>query len=150
MTCSRGLLYLSDETGNVHVLDEKYQMNSFIAHSGVIYKIESSNRHDILVTIGTNENNQTVLKIWSISPNFPSDSTLTPRCLHQHKFDENGVVSALALHANLSHVVIGFINGKVLVLKGDITKVWKFLKIFEPNFRANFSLWGYPSVSAMF
>ena len=123
MTCSRGLLYLSDETGNVHVLDEKYQMNSFIAHSGVIYKIESSNRHDILVTIGTNENNQTVLKIWSISPNFPSDSTLTPRCLHQHKFDENGVVSALALHANLSHVVIGFINGKVLVLKGDITKV---------------------------
>ena len=125
-------------------------MNSFIAHSGVIYKIESSNRHDILVTIGTNENNQTVLKIWSISPNFPSDSTLTPRCLHQHKFDENGVVSALALHANLSHVVIGFINGKVLVLKGDITKVWKFLKIFEPNFRANFSLWGYPSVSAMF
>jgi hypothetical protein len=121
-------LYLSDETGNVHVLDEKYQMNSFIAHSGVIYKIESSNRHDILVTIGTNENNQTVLKIWSISPNFLLDSTLTPRCLHQHKFDENGVVSALALHANLSHVVIGFINGKVLVLKGDITKA-KYSKV---------------------
>ena len=57
-------------------------------------------------------------------------TTFQPRLLHQRQFDADSVVSALSLHSNLTHVAIGFANGKVLLLKGDITKE-KYSKVVQ-------------------
>ena len=53
-TCSRGLLYISDRArgndlgGTVQVMNEKFQVNSFIAHTGQVYQLEASNTRDLL------------------------------------------------------------------------------------------------------
>ena len=116
--CSRALVFFGDETGTVHVMDESYGSNAFIAHGGAVHQVQAVAQRDILVSIGSSANNDKIeLKVWSIEPSFAQDAQHQPRLLHQRQFDAESVVSALALHANLTHVAIGLANGKVLLLK---------------------------------
>ena len=70
-----------------------------------------------------NKEGHTELKIWSFDPVFvePNSDIKSPRPLLHRRLDESSEVSSLSLHASgISCLAIGFINGKVLVLKGIV------------------------------
>ena len=73
--CSRGLVYFGDETGAIHVVNETYQSNSFIAHTGTVYQVQAVSQRDILVSIGSSTNDKIELKVWSIEPTFALDAS---------------------------------------------------------------------------
>ena len=76
IACSRGLIFFGDESGAIHVLNETYSSNSFIAHNGPVHQVQAVTQRDILVSIGGVADQQKIeLKVWSIEPDFANDAS---------------------------------------------------------------------------
>ena len=76
IACSRGLIFFGDESGAIHVLNETYSSNSFIAHNGPVHQVQAVTQRDILVSIGSVVDQQKIeLKVWSIEPDFANDAS---------------------------------------------------------------------------
>ncbi|KAL8780340.1 MAG: hypothetical protein Q9194_000969 [Teloschistes cf. exilis] len=116
-------LFLGSTDGQVRILSSAFKiLRTFHAHeSGSITHIKQIEGTSLLVTISEDLSNEPVLKVWALDK--PDKKTGGPKCLSSLGIS-NGrkqfPISAFAALGNLSQLAVGFANGSVTVIRGDL------------------------------
>ncbi|CAL8108179.1 unnamed protein product [Calicophoron daubneyi] len=125
-TCTasgRGFLWLGDANGFIHRVDRTQQIVSFGAHSQYVSHAYQLKEHDLLVTVGTDENNEEKLKVWNTAK---WTSKASPHCCRITNTVTAGQpaasVTCLWVDEQIQALLLGYSNGSVVFLKGDITR----------------------------
>uniref|UniRef100_A0A6B2KXR1 Vacuolar protein sorting-associated protein 11 homolog n=1 Tax=Arcella intermedia TaxID=1963864 RepID=A0A6B2KXR1_9EUKA len=108
------MLILADIEGTIHLLDSFFnKAYSFGAHFAII-QIEQVKEKNILVTLGTDEENiQPILKFW----NLDNLEDGYPELISVRKLFPAGVpATCFAVNSDLSHIAIGMCDGSVILI----------------------------------
>ncbi|CAG2230700.1 PEP5 [Mytilus edulis] len=118
----RGQLIFGDHDGYLHMLNRELQINSFKAYEIRVSHLFQMKQHNLLISIGEDEQGvNPLIKVWNLEkmekgiPNCTRISRAIPA-------NKPTPVTCLAAHECLNWMAVGFENGSVIVLKGDITK----------------------------
>ncbi|KKK24724.1 vacuolar protein [Aspergillus rambellii] len=116
-------VFLGSTDGFVHTLSSSFKaVQSFKAsESGSITHIKQLEKTSLLVTIAEDLLNEPVLKVWALDK--PEKKTGAPRCLSTTSVQNARrlfPVSAFATLGDLSQVAVGFGNGAVTIIRGDL------------------------------
>ncbi|KAL4803839.1 hypothetical protein BDV18DRAFT_39889 [Aspergillus unguis] len=116
-------LFLGTNDGFVHTVSSSFKVvQSFKASdNGSITHIKQLEGTSLLVTIAEDLLNDPVLKVWALDK--PEKKTGTPRCLSTTAVQNARrlfPVSAFAALDDLSQVAVGFGNGSVVIIRGDL------------------------------
>ncbi|KAJ5983077.1 hypothetical protein N7481_005176 [Penicillium waksmanii] len=115
-------LFLGTNDGFVHIVTSTFRViRSFKAHdAGSIQHMKQINGTSLLVTVAEDLSNEPVLKVWALDTE-PKDGT--PRCLSTvlvQNARRQFPISAFAVVEDLSQVAVGFANGSVTIIRGDL------------------------------
>lgn len=131
-------LFLGTQSGDVQILSPAFKVvRSFHAHdSGSITHMKQINDTSLLVTIAEDLSSDPVLKVWALDKLDKKSGE--PRCLSSleiqngrrmfpvgrqdqvQKRADAGQISAFATLDDLSQLAIGFANGSVTMVRGDL------------------------------
>ncbi|KAL4990113.1 hypothetical protein BDW68DRAFT_155080 [Aspergillus falconensis] len=116
-------LFLGTTDGFVHTFTSSFKVvQSFKASdNGSITHIKQLEGTSLLVTIAEDLLNEPVLKVWALDK--PEKKTGIPRCLSTTPVQNARrlfPVSAFAALGDLSQVAVGFGNGSVAIVRGDL------------------------------
>ncbi|KAF1989493.1 vacuolar protein sorting-associated protein 11 [Aulographum hederae CBS 113979] len=116
-------IFIGSADGTVKILSQAFKVaGSFKAHdAGSITQIKQVQGTSLLVTIAEDLSNEPVLKVWALDK--PEKKTGTPRCqstLTIHNGRKPFPISAFAALEDLSQLAVGFGNGAVTVIRGDL------------------------------
>ncbi|KAK2628037.1 hypothetical protein QTJ16_002683 [Diplocarpon rosae] len=116
-------LFLGSHDGFVRIISPTFKiLRTFQAHdSGSITHMKQVEGTSLLVTISEDISNEPVLKVWAL--NKPVKKTGLPTCQSTLSI-QNGrkpfPISAFAALDDLSQLAVGFANGSVTVIRGDL------------------------------
>ncbi|KAM5438168.1 Vacuolar protein sorting-associated protein 11 [Microsporum canis] len=116
-------LFVGTTNGAVHILSRAYKVvRSFRAYDGgSVTHMRQVPSTSYLVTVSEDLSNEPVLKVWAL--NETEKKTGGPRC-RSTKSIQNKLrqfpISALAVLDDLWQVAIGFANGSVTLIRGDL------------------------------
>ncbi|KAM5461086.1 Vacuolar protein sorting-associated protein 11 [Microsporum ferrugineum] len=116
-------LFVGTTNGTVHILSRAYKVvRSFRAYDGgSVTHMRQVPSTSYLVTVSEDLSNEPVLKVWAL--NETEKKTGGPRC-RSTKSIQNKLrqfpISALAVLDDLWQVAIGFANGSVTLIRGDL------------------------------
>ncbi|KAL1971338.1 hypothetical protein VTN77DRAFT_290 [Rasamsonia byssochlamydoides] len=116
-------LFLGTNDGTVHIVSPSFKVvRSFKAHdTGSIRHMKQVEGTSLLVTIAEDLPNEPSLKVWALDK--IEKKTGAPRCLSTLSV-QNGrrpfPVSAFAALDDLSQLAVGFANGSVAIIRGDL------------------------------
>ncbi|KAL2002971.1 hypothetical protein VTN02DRAFT_5380 [Thermoascus thermophilus] len=116
-------LFIGTPDGTVHILSPAFRViRSFRAHdAGSITHMKQIEGTSLLVTIAEDLSNEPVLRVWALDK--PDKKTGIPRCLSTVSV-QNGrrqfPISAFAALDDLSQLAVGFANGSVTIIRGDL------------------------------
>ncbi|GAM34781.1 vacuolar membrane protein [Talaromyces pinophilus] len=116
-------LFIGSNDGRVHILSPAFKIvRSFSAHdAGVIRHMRQIEGTSLLVTIAEDLPNEPLLKVWALDK--IEKKTGAPRCLSTVSV-QNGrrpfPVSTFVCLEDLSQVAVGFANGSVAIIRGDL------------------------------
>lgn len=116
-------LFLGSSDGHVRIVGPSWRIvRSFPAHDNVrISHMRQVEGTSLLVTVGEDLSAEPVLKVWALDK--PVKKTGMPTCLSSVTIN-NGrkqyPVSAFAATEDLSQIAVGFANGAVTVIRGDL------------------------------
>ncbi|KAI5852990.1 hypothetical protein DFP73DRAFT_25898 [Morchella snyderi] len=121
-------IFIGTSTGHVHVCNSTFKIvRSFHTHendydhSGSIRHIKQVEGTSLLVTVSEDLSNEPVLKVWALDK--PEKKTGFPRCQTTVTIN-NGrrqfPISAFATTPSLSLVAVGFANGSITLIRGDL------------------------------
>ncbi|EFQ97033.1 hypothetical protein MGYG_00077 [Nannizzia gypsea CBS 118893] len=116
-------LFVGTTNGTVHILSRAYKVvRSFRAYDGgSVTHMRQVPSTSYLVTISEDLSNEPVLKVWAL--NETEKKTGGPRC-RSTKSVQNKLrqfpISALAVLDDLWQVAVGFANGSVTLIRGDL------------------------------
>ncbi|KAL8731592.1 MAG: hypothetical protein Q9166_003280 [cf. Caloplaca sp. 2 TL-2023] len=116
-------IFLGSSDGQIRILSSGFKViRSFHAYdSGSITHIKQIEGTSLLVTISEDLSNEPGLKVWALDK--PDKKTGGPKCLSSLSIS-NGrkqfPISAFATLDNLSQLAVGFANGSVTVIRGDL------------------------------
>ncbi|KAL8953407.1 MAG: hypothetical protein Q9222_000720 [Ikaeria aurantiellina] len=116
-------IFVGSSDGQIRILSSAFKVvRTFDAHdTGSITHIKQIEGTSLLVTISEDLSNEPVLKVWALDK--PDKKTGGPKCLSSLKVS-NGrkqfPISAFAALDNLSQLAVGFGNGSVTVIRGDL------------------------------
>lgn len=125
VTCTThgfGFLILGDSSGNVHLIDKKFDIKTFRAYELNISLAEQCKLSPYLITIGEDEVGNPVIKVWHIER---FDKNGIPLCLRisRASIPNKAVVpSCIAITDNLFYMAIGFVDGSILLYRGDVKR----------------------------
>ncbi|KAI9828141.1 MAG: hypothetical protein M1832_003668 [Thelocarpon impressellum] len=116
-------IFLGSSDGVVRILSQAFKVvRSFHAHeSGAITHMKQVEGTSLLVTISEDLSTEPVLKVWALDKT--EKKTGNPRCqstLLIHNGRERFPISAFAALDDLSQLAVGFANGAVTVIRGDL------------------------------
>ncbi|PKY03360.1 vacuolar assembly/sorting protein PEP5/VPS11 [Aspergillus campestris IBT 28561] len=116
-------LFLGSADGLVHIVSSAFKVvQSFRASdNGSITHIKQIEGTSLLVTIAEDLPNEPVLKVWALDK--PEKKTGDPRCLSATSVQNARrpfPVSAFTALEDLSQVAVGFGNGSVTIIRGDL------------------------------
>ncbi|OOF99202.1 hypothetical protein ASPCADRAFT_204866 [Aspergillus carbonarius ITEM 5010] len=116
-------LFLGSSDGFVHIISTNFKLvRSFKAsETGSIAHIRQIGGTSLLVTIAEDLPNEPVVKVWALDK--PEKKTGAPRCLSTTSVQNARrmfPVSAFAVLDDLSQVAVGFANGSVTIIRGDL------------------------------
>ncbi|KAL6238216.1 hypothetical protein BDW75DRAFT_201747 [Aspergillus navahoensis] len=116
-------LFLGTTDGFVHTFTSSFKVvQSFKAsENGSITHMKQLEGTSLLVTVAEDLLNEPVLKVWALDK--PEKKTGTPRCLSTTPVQNARrlfPVSAIAALGDLSQVAVGFGNGSVAIIRGDL------------------------------
>ncbi|KAF2271412.1 vacuolar protein sorting-associated protein 11 [Westerdykella ornata] len=116
-------IFLGSADGVVRILSQAFKVvRSFRAHdSGAITHMKQVQGTALLVTIAEDLSNEPVLKVWALDK--LEKKTGMPRCqstLTIHNGRKQFPISAFAALEDLSQLAVGFANGSVTVVRGDL------------------------------
>ncbi|KAJ5568059.1 hypothetical protein N7450_010545, partial [Penicillium hetheringtonii] len=115
-------LFLGTSDGFVHIVTSTFRaVRSFKAHdAGSISHMKQINGTSLLVTVAEDLSNEPVLKVWALDTELKDGS---PRCLSTVSVQNarrQFPISAFAVLEDLSQVAVGFANGSVTIIRGDL------------------------------
>ncbi|KAJ5993521.1 hypothetical protein N7451_009245 [Penicillium sp. IBT 35674x] len=115
-------LFLGTTDGFVHILSSSFRIvRSFKAHdAGSINHMKQINGTSLLVTVAEDLSNEPVLKVWALDTEKKDGG---PRCLSTVSVQNarrQFPISAFAAVDDLSQVAVGFANGSVTIIRGDL------------------------------
>ncbi|KAI1741110.1 vacuolar protein sorting protein-like protein [Xylaria scruposa] len=116
-------LFLGSDSGYVRIIGPSWKVvRSFQAHeSGRITHMRQVEGTSLLVTVSEDLSNEPVLKVWALDK--PVKKTGLPTCLSTINIS-NGrkqfPISAFTALDDLSQLAVGFANGAVTVIRGDL------------------------------
>ncbi|KAL2799861.1 hypothetical protein BJX66DRAFT_230630 [Aspergillus keveii] len=116
-------IFLGTTDGFVHTVSSSFKIvQSFKASdNGSVTHIRQLEGTSLLVTIAEDLLNEPVLKVWALDK--PERKTGAPRCLSTTSVQNarrTFPVSAFATLGDLSQVAVGFGNGSVAIIRGDL------------------------------
>ncbi|KAL3479301.1 hypothetical protein BJX99DRAFT_222343 [Aspergillus californicus] len=116
-------LFLGTTDGFVHTVSSSFKVvQSFRASdNGSITHIKQLEGTSLLVTVAEDLLNDPILKVWALDK--PEKKTGTPSCLSTTSVQNARrlfPVSAFAALGELSQVAVGFGNGSVAIIRGDL------------------------------
>ncbi|CAG0901913.1 unnamed protein product [Darwinula stevensoni] len=125
VTSGDGHVVLGDSGGNIHILDRSLSLVSFKAYNVEVSHVFQALDAPILVTVGEDERGiNPSLKVWHLNTLRAGSSA--PHCSRITRVlpapGKPSRVTALAVHSSLNHVAVGFEDGSVLLLYGNVTK----------------------------
>ena len=123
-TSGRGMILIGDTTGNLHLIDRSLQVSSFNLYQQRVTHLFQLRQHSVLISVGEDEEGtKPEVKVWNFDK-LNRDGN--PTCVNMIRADVDTnkavAVTTIAVHENMSQMAIGFQDGHVVVLKGDITK----------------------------
>ncbi|KAK2791986.1 hypothetical protein FQN51_001959 [Onygenales sp. PD_10] len=116
-------LFLGTSDGVVHILSQAFKvLRSFKAYeSGSITHMKQVDSTSLIVTVSEDLLNEPVLKVWALDKE--EKKTGAPKCLST-VLVQNGrrqfPISAFVVLDDLSQLAVGFANGSVTVIRGDL------------------------------
>ncbi|KAF9932825.1 hypothetical protein BGZ67_004546 [Mortierella alpina] len=123
-TSGRGHMVVADRSGLVHIIDKGMQVESFLAYdNGRVTHMKQLKQRNILVTIGEGDSSGQIIKLWDLDK--PDRNKPGPTMAREIIVDPKGgafPVSAFAVLENLSQVAVGFANGTVVLIYGDLMR----------------------------
>nr|CAB3267620.1 vacuolar protein sorting-associated protein 11 homolog [Phallusia mammillata] len=122
--CGRGQLVFGDSQGCIHSVNHNFQVSSFKAFEIVVTHLFQLKQHNILAAVGVDEMGiNPVIKVWNLDK---KDKLGNPFCCRvQNTIPSNNVpseVTDFAVHENLTLMAVSFVQGSVVLYKGDIAK----------------------------
>lgn len=116
-------IFFGSSDGIVRILSQAFKVvRSFKAHdAGAITHMKQIAGTALLVTVAEDLSNEPVLKVWALDK--LEKKTGTPRCqstLTIHNGRKQFPISAFAALDDLSQLAVGFANGGVTVVRGDL------------------------------
>ncbi|KAI3391413.1 hypothetical protein diail_7364, partial [Diaporthe ilicicola] len=116
-------LFLGSVDGHVRIVGPSWRIvRSFQAHENVrISHMRQVEGTSLLVTVGEDLSGEPVLKVWALDK--PVKKTGVPTCLSSvtiYNGRKQFPVSAFAATEDLSQIAVGFANGAVTVIRGDL------------------------------
>ncbi|ORY56078.1 vacuolar membrane protein [Pseudomassariella vexata] len=116
-------LFLGTHEGYVRIIGPSWKIiRSFQAHdTGRITHMRQVEGTSFLVTVAEDLSNEPVLKVWALDK--PVKKTGLPTCLttlNIHNGRKQFPISAFTALDDLSQVAVGFANGAVTVIRGDL------------------------------
>ncbi|KAL9104803.1 MAG: hypothetical protein Q9163_000301 [Psora crenata] len=116
-------IFVASKDGHVRILSQAFKIvRSWRAHeTGTITQLKQVEGTALLVTIAEDLSNEPVLKVWALDKT--EKKTGAPKCLSTlgiHNGRKQFPISAFATLENLSQLAIGFGNGAVTVIRGDL------------------------------
>ncbi|EME41059.1 hypothetical protein DOTSEDRAFT_74557 [Dothistroma septosporum NZE10] len=116
-------IFVGTPTGHVHLLDQTFKSTrSWKAHdAGSVTHIEKIHDTPYLLTLAETLSSEPELKVWTKEQN--DKNTGNPKCLC-HLTVQNGrknfPVTAFSVTSDLAQLAVGFGNGAVTVVRGDL------------------------------
>ncbi|KAI9803396.1 MAG: hypothetical protein M1833_000915 [Piccolia ochrophora] len=116
-------LFLGTSEGRVRILSQSFKVvRSFHAHdTGAITHMKQIEGTSMLVTISEDLSNEPILKVWALDKT--EKKTGAPTCQSTiliHNGRKQFPISAFAALDDLSQLAVGFANGTVTVVRGDL------------------------------
>ncbi|KAA0704039.1 Vacuolar protein sorting-associated protein 11 -like protein [Triplophysa tibetana] len=108
--------------GQIWFLTRSLQLSSFQAYKLRVTHLYQLKQHNILVSVGEDEQGiNPLVKVWNLDKR-DSGSPQCTRIFPAIPGNKPTVVSCLSVHENLNFMAIGFTDGSVVLTKGDITR----------------------------
>ncbi|KAG8434609.1 hypothetical protein GDO86_012832 [Hymenochirus boettgeri] len=118
----RGSLLFGDMSGFIWFLSRSLQLTSFQAHKLRVTHLHQLKQHNILVSVGEDEEGlNPLVKVWNLEKR-DGGSPLCTRIFPAIPGNKPTVVTCITVHENLNFMAIGFTDGSVILTKGDITR----------------------------
>ncbi|XP_058050899.1 vacuolar protein sorting-associated protein 11 homolog [Ahaetulla prasina] len=118
----RGSLVFGDWEGQIWFLPRSLELSSFQAYKLRVTHLFQLKQHSILVSVGEEEEGlNPLVKVWNLEKRDGG----TPQCTRIFPAipgNKLTLVSCLTVHENLNFMAIGFVDGSVVLIKGDITR----------------------------
>eukprot|EP00795_Rhopilema_esculentum_P008547 gene8547-14548_t len=119
----RGSILLGDNDGMIHMLDREQNFPSFKAYEFRTSLLFQMKQHNILVSVGEDEKGaNNLIKVWNFDKIDKSGSPLRCRMYRAMTGTKNVSVTIICVHENLSQMAIGFEDGTVIIVRGDVTR----------------------------
>ncbi|KAJ5313422.1 uncharacterized protein N7443_000306 [Penicillium atrosanguineum] len=115
-------LFLGTHDGFIHIVTQGFRVKrSFKAHdAGSIMHMKQIDGTSLLVTVSEDMSNEPVLKVWALDTEKKGGG---PQCLSTVSVQNarrQFPISAFAAVDDLSQVAVGFANGSVTIIRGDL------------------------------
>jgi Zn finger protein HypA/HybF involved in hydrogenase expression len=123
VTSGKTNVFVGTPTGHVHLLDHTFKsVRSWKAHGvGSVTHITQVHETSYLITLAETLQYEPELRVWALDQN--EKKTGLPRCLCTLTVQngrKNFPVSAFAVTSDLAQLAVGFGNGAVTVVRGDL------------------------------
>ncbi|XP_022091158.1 vacuolar protein sorting-associated protein 11 homolog isoform X2 [Acanthaster planci] len=120
----RGQVTLGDSDGNLFFLDRNLDISEFRAYELRVTHLCQLKQHNILVSIGQDEPGiNPIIKVWNLDK---QDKMRHPTCSRITRAlpgsNQPSQVSALTVSETLTMMAIGFQDGSVTLIRGDVTR----------------------------
>ncbi|XP_064597137.1 vacuolar protein sorting-associated protein 11 homolog [Liolophura sinensis] len=118
----RGQIVVGDHEGVLYFITRQLQMSAFKAYEIRVSHIFQMKQHNLLLTIGEDEQGiNPLIKVWNLEK-MEKGSPVCTRIARAIPGNKPTPVTCFTVHENLNWMAIGFENGSVVLLKGDVTR----------------------------
>lgn len=130
-TSGRGQIILGDSDGYIHTINRHFLISSFKAFEVSVTHVYQSILNPILISAGADEPGiNPMIKIWNQEKHGPNkrgsnDESFRPLCTRVFRATPGPVptpINCIGVLDNLSHFIIGFGDGNLQIIKGDVTR----------------------------
>lgn len=118
----RGQILFGDSNGVLHCLNRDLRLTSFKIYELNVSHLFQLKQHSILVSVGQDEEGiNPMVKVWNFDKLDKVGNAMCVRMFRAIVGNKAVQVSCIAVHENLSQMAIGFEDGTVIIIKGDVT-----------------------------
>ncbi|XP_017782805.1 PREDICTED: vacuolar protein sorting-associated protein 11 homolog [Nicrophorus vespilloides] len=122
-TSGNNHLVVGDATGQIHLISRSWQVTSFRAYELTLQFAQQLRNSPLLITIGEDEQGvNPLIKVWDTGRPDKSGSPYCTRITRAIPNNRAVQVSALCVHDNMQMMAVGFVDGSLILYRGDISR----------------------------